>query len=284
MIKNISENFETTEYLLSVDKKKKYGKGGLRLKDIKKKTESDQPLISIITVVLNGAKFIEETLESIYQQSYKNYEHIVIDGGSTDGTLDIIKRYSDKIDYWVSEEDNGIYDAFNKAMTVCKGEYIGFINSDDQYNENTLQILIKYLKRNQDIDFIFGSVKKHWGVLHGYRPWKIYYSWGFYSSHSTGFFIKTSSAKKVGFYDLKYKFSSDYDYFYRMIVQKKMKGIATKKDELFGTFRRGGFSSKVDFVSHFFEEIRIRIGNKQNKILILIIFIYKFLKNFNKIK
>jgi len=69
-----------------------------------------------------------------------------------------------------------------------------------------------------------------------------------------------------------------------MIVQKKMKGIATKKDELFGTFRRGGFSSKVDFVSHFFEEIRIRIGNKQNKILILIIFIYKFLKNFNKIK
>ena len=81
-------------------------------------------------------------------------------------------------------------------MTVCKGEYIGFINSDDQYNENTLQILIKYLKRNQDIDFIFGSVKKHWGVLHGYRPWKIYYSWGFYSSHSTGFFIKTSSAKK----------------------------------------------------------------------------------------
>jgi len=119
--------------------------------------------------------------------------------------------------------------------------------------------------------------------LYGYKPYKIHWSWGFYSSHSTGFFIKRDSAKKVGLYNLKYKYSSDYDFFYRMIVKKSMQGVGTKKDEVFGIFRRGGFSSRVDFISHFFEEIQIRIDNQQNKILILIIFIYKFLKNFKKI-
>ena len=78
-------------------------------------------------------------------------------------------------------------------------------------------------------DFIFGSVRKHWGVLHGYKPWKVKYSWGFYTSHSTGFYIKKSSADKVGLYNLKYRFSSDYDYFYRMIVKHKMIGVSTKR-------------------------------------------------------
>ena len=137
--------------------------------------------------------------------------------------------------------------------------------------------------RYPEKDFIFGAVKKHWGVLYGYKPYKIYWSWGFYSSHSTGFFIKMNSAKKVGLYNLKYKYSADYDYFFRMIVKKKLMGIGTKKNEIFGTFRRGGFSSTIKFFDHFLEEIKIRLDNGQNKILILIIFIYKYLKNISKI-
>ena len=121
-------------------------------------------------------------------------------------------------------------------------------------------------------------------ILYGYKPWKINWSWGFYSSHSTGFFIKTSSAQKVGLYNLKYKYSSDYDYFYRMIVKEKMAGVGTKKDELFGIFRRGGFSSKIRFLDHFYEEIKIRIDNKQNLLLVLFIFIFKYLKHLNKIR
>ena len=113
-----------------------------------------------------------------------------------------------------------------------------------------------------------------------YKPNKIYYSWGFYSSHSAGFYIKKKSADKVGLYNLKYKYHADYDYFYRMIVKHKMIGISSKKNELFGVFRRGGFSSSISFKKKFFEEIRIRIDNKQNLFLIMIIFIYKFLKNF----
>ena len=257
--------------------------GGLRKKNIFKKSFKDNPLITIITVVYNNEKFLEESIQSLHKQNYNNYEHIIIDGGSTDGTLDIIKKYESKVDYWCSEKDKGIYDAFNKGMQLAKGEYLGFLNSDDCFSNNTLEILNRYIKKNPKIDFFFGAVKKHWGILHGYKPYKIYWSWGFYSSHSTGFFIKTEAAKKVGFYNLKYKYSADYDYFFRMIVKKKLIGMGTKKNELFGTFRRGGYSSQIKFFDHFIEEIQIRLDNGQNKLLILMIFIYKYLKNLSKI-
>ena len=243
----------------------------------------NEPLLTIVTAVFNNEKFLEESILSLHNQKYANYEHIVIDGGSTDGTIDIIKKYEDKIDYWCSEKDKGIYDAFNKGMKLASGEYIGFLNSDDKYSDNAFEILIRYIKENTDKDFIFGAVKKHWGILYGYKPYKIYWSWGFYSSHSTGFFIKTESAKKVGLYNLKYKFSADYDYFFRMIVKEKLKGIGTKKNEIFGTFRRGGYSSTINFFDHFMEEIKIRLDNGQNRILIMLIFIYKYIKNISKI-
>ena len=240
------------------------------------------PLISIITVVKNGEKYLEEAIKSLHGQSYQNFEHIVIDGCSTDNTLEIIEKYKSRISYFISEKDKGIYDGFNKGMKNVKGDYLGFLNSDDVYLPEALMTLKNYIIKENYPDFIFGSVKKHWGILHGYRPWKIKFSWGFYSSHSTGFFIKKSSADIIGNYNLKYNYSSDYDYFYRMIVKHKMRGIATKKSEVFGIFRRGGFSSGVNFVDHFKEEIQIRLDNGQNKLLIYLICIYKFLKHINK--
>ena len=113
--------------------------------------------------------------------------------------------------------------------------------------------------------------------MYGYKPWKIRFSWGFYSSHSTGFFIKRDAANKIGKYNLKYKHSSDYDYFYRMIIKHKLKGIGTKKNELFGIFRRGGYSSKISFMERTLEEIQIRIDNGQSRITIILILIYTFL-------
>jgi glycosyltransferase involved in cell wall biosynthesis len=248
------------------------------MSDIKPK-----PIFSIITVVLNGEKFLRETIESVKNQSFKDYEYIIIDGGSTDKTLDVINEYSEHIDFWISEKDFGLYDAFNKGILMAKGKYIGIINSDDLYTVNALEIINEYFYNNPKIDFVFGSVKKHWGILHGYRPKKIYYSWGFYSSHSTGFFIKKESANKVGLYDLRYKYHADYDFFFRMIVKNKLKGMATRKDEVTGVFRRGGFSSKIPFRKLFFEELKIRYNNDQNLILIFIIFIHKFFKNIKKL-
>jgi glycosyltransferase involved in cell wall biosynthesis len=240
------------------------------------------PLISIITVSFNSETTIERTIRSVLDQKYKNIEYIIIDGLSKDKTIEIIKKYDDKVKY-LSESDEGIYDAFNKGLKLYSGDYVGFVNSDDYLMPNAIDILVEYIKKYPDKDFFFGSVRKHWGILHGYRPWKISFSWGFYSSHSTGFFIKRDSAKKLGFYNLKYKYSSDYDYFYRMIVKEKFKGMGTKKDELFGVFSRGGYSSRINFFDHMVECTKIRLDNGQNKILVLISFILKFVSNLKRL-
>tara|TARA_B100000795_G_scaffold269583_1_gene259442 strand:+ start:935 stop:1708 length:774 start_codon:yes stop_codon:yes gene_type:complete len=242
-----------------------------------------EPLFSIITVVLNNDKYLEETIKSVISQKNKDFEYIIIDGGSKDNSLQIIKKYKKKINYFISERDRGIYDAFNKGVSLARGKFICIVNSDDILKKNALSIIKNYIDKNPKIDFIFGSVKKHWGILHGYRPKKIKYSWGFYSSHSTGFYVKRESAKKIGSYNLKYKYHADYDYFYRMIVKKKMKGVATKKNEVVGIFRRGGFSSKISYRRSFLEELKIRYDNNQNIFNIIIIAVYKFFKHFKKI-
>jgi glycosyltransferase involved in cell wall biosynthesis len=256
--------------------------GGARLKKKYKHSSDESPLITVITTVLNGEKHLEESIQSLHNQKYHNIEHIILDAGSKDNSLNIIKKHNDKVDYWCQKKDRGIYDGFNLGMKLARGDYIGFLNSDDIYTENAFDHLLRYVKKYPEKDFIFGSVKKHWGTLYGYKPYKIHWSWGFYSSHSTGFFIKLNSAKKVGLYNLKYNYSADYDYFFRMIVKHKLKGVGTEKNELFGVFRRGGFSSKISFIDHFFEEMKIRLNNGQNKILVLLIFIYKFFKHFKK--
>ena len=249
----------------------------------KERNYKQNPLVSIITVVKNNEKYLEETIQSVKNQSYNNFEYIVLDGNSTDRSLDIIKKYDSDIDFWLSEEDKGIYDAFNKGLSLAKGKFIVFVNSDDILLKDATKMLKKYDEKYPNIDFLFGSVKKHWGILWGYRPWKLFYTWGFYSSHSTGFYVKKDAAEKIGKYNLKYLYSADYDYFYRMIVRYKLKGIGTKKNELFGIFRRGGYSSKVKFIDHLFETTKIRLDNGQNKFLILVIFILKFFKNFKRL-
>jgi glycosyltransferase involved in cell wall biosynthesis len=274
-----SKNFNTF-FKFPRNKQKRHGEGGLRCLNKKKISKKSEPLITIITVLKNSEQYLEATIRSVLNQSYKNFEYILIDGGSKDKSLKIIKKYSNKIDYWISENDKGIYDAFNKGMQLAKGDFIGIVNSDDTLEKDALKILTNYINSNPKIDFVFGSVKKHWGILYGYKPEKIKYSWGFYTSHSTGFYIKRKSAKKVGLYNLKYKYHADYDYFYRMIVKENLKGIGTKKNELFGNFRRGGFSSKIKFRDLFLEDLKVRYNNGQNIFLILIIYSYRLIKKF----
>ena len=97
---------------------KKRTEGGLRTKGVFKKSQTGKPLITVITAVYNGEKYLEECIQSLHQQNYDNIEHIIVDGGSNDKTLEIIRKYENKIDYWMSEKDKGIYDAFNKAVSV----------------------------------------------------------------------------------------------------------------------------------------------------------------------
>ena len=184
--------------------------------------------ISIITVTKNSEKFLEENINSLKNQTYRNFEHIIIDGKSTDRTVEIIKKHKDKIDYWISEPDKGLYDAMNKGIEVCNGDIIGILNSDDIYFSDALKIVNRYFSEQENLDFLFGTVQKH-KIMYGYYPKKIKWTFGFYTAHSVGFFIKKSSQMKIGFYNTRYKYSADYDLFYKMIEKKNDWHVYKKK-------------------------------------------------------
>lgn len=234
-----------------------------------------EKLISIITVVKNGENVIEKCIKSVLNQNYKNIEYIIIDGNSSDGTISIINKYKDKISTVLSENDSGIWDAMNKGLKIAKGEIIGFLNSDDFYYENSFHTVNDYFNK-YDIDFLFGTVKKY-KIMHGFNPNIIKWSFGFYTSHSVGFFIKTKKHKEVGLYNTKY-LSSDLDFFYKMIVNFNLKGIATKKNEIIGEFKKGGFASTVNYIDHLKDLNKIRIDNQQNKFLVLFLYLFKIIK------
>lgn len=117
------------------------------------------PVLSIVTVCRNSAATIETTLQSVAEQSYGFFEHIVIDGGSTDGTNDIIRAYSDGIASYVSETDNGIYDAMNKGARLASGDYIAFLNSDDVYAHADVLTRVADVIRTQEVDAVFADVE-----------------------------------------------------------------------------------------------------------------------------
>lgn len=157
ILKNSPEDkFESVLFL--PENKERTVEGGLRTKGYFKKSYPNKPLISIVTVVYNGEKFLEEAIESVINQNYDNVEYIVIDGGSTDGSIDIIKKYEDQIDYWVSEPDEGQSDAFIKAFSVCQGEWLTWLNGDDILLPGALSELVQTGLKHSDIECFTGNV------------------------------------------------------------------------------------------------------------------------------
>lgn len=129
--------------------------GGLRTKGIFKKDTKEYPLITYITVVYNRADTIKRCMESVLRQTYANVEYIIIDGSSTDGTLQIIEEYAEQIDYYISQPDNGIYNAMNKGVSLARGRFICFMNSDDECVPNAAQKVIEEYRRTE-ADLICG--------------------------------------------------------------------------------------------------------------------------------
>ncbi len=175
----------------------------------------DNVKISVVTVCYNAVASIEETIKSVVNQTYDNVEYIIIDGGSTDGTVEIIKRYADKIAYWISESDKGIYDAMNKGIDLASGEYINFMNAGDKlFSPKTLEEIFmqKYYKANVvygDAAFVYRGFKLR------HKPRSLdSLDYMFPLCHQSTF-VK-SHIMKIFHYDLKYKSSADYDLFYRL--------------------------------------------------------------------
>tara|TARA_B100000965_G_C19565306_1_gene746565 strand:- start:223 stop:996 length:774 start_codon:yes stop_codon:yes gene_type:complete len=253
--------------------------------NIVKKNKIKKPFFSIITVVKNDEKNIYKTLKSVSSQTFKNFEYVVIDGRSTDKTLEILKK-NKRINFLISEKDKGIYYAMNKGLKHSRGKIIVFINSGDIFSKNALKIVHDIFKKNSEISFVFGTVLRKYTkaniLKYGYNDKRLIYNFDFATAHSTGFFLKRNIYNLVGNFNTKYKCSSDYDIYYKVIIKNKLLGKSTKKNELIGTVAAGGFSSKISFFNHLKEEIQIRKDNKQNKFFLFLIFINALIKNFLK--
>ena len=267
--KNPNDKFESKIFLDdNIDRK---GYGGLRYKNFFKSSTREKPLISIITPNFKSPD-LEKTIISVLKQEYENIELIIIDADSGEETIKILKKYEDHIDLWVSEKDNGLWDGWNKGLKLANGDYIGILDSTSTFNINAIKYLLKYIKNYPDLDFIFGTIQKEDKIYAGFRPKDITLRFNIYPSCVIGFFLKKDSLKKLGLYNTKYKISSDYDLIYRLIVKEKMKGIATKGNEIFGSFGDVGISSRYSFFQRLFSELRIRYDNDQNIFIILFIF------------
>ncbi|HXA02856.1 MAG TPA: glycosyltransferase family 2 protein [Cytophagaceae bacterium] len=208
---------------------------------------SSRPLVSIITIVFNNVSGIEKTIRSIFGQNLKNFEYIIIDGGSTDGTLDIIRKYEDGIAYWISEADKGIYDAMNKGMKQSTGMYLWFINSGDLIESSSVLENIPWAE-NADVYYGETHLIDDSGKVLGTRtelttrklPAKMIWKdmiHGMVVSHQS-VIVKKEIAPS---YDTVYKYSSDIDW---VITCLKAARKIVNADAVLSKYLIGGFSIK----------------------------------------
>lgn len=240
------------------------------------------PFFTVVTVVKNNKNLILKTIRSVKSQSFKNFEYIIVDGASTDGTLGVILKRKQDLNFLISENDNGIYYAMNKAINIAHGKVIIFVNAGDLITTNALNIIYKKFIAKPKIDFVFGTVKRHYSkstiTKFGFNTKRLRYNFDFATSHSTGFYIKLSSIKKLGNFNTKYKCSADYDLYYRAIIKEKLSGVSTPKNQIIGIMASGGYSSSISFTEHLFEETKIRINNGQNIFFVFFIFLNALVK------
>ena len=251
IMSNSNDKFESVLFFPAVEGR--VAEGGLRSKGYFKRSYKDKPLISIVIAVFNGEDYLEDAILSVINQTYDNVEHIIIDGGSTDGTLDIIKKYTDKIDYWISEKDKGIYDAWNKAVQISCGQWIGFLGADDFYELNAIQIYVENINLLAKVEFISSQsyfctkdkkILRKIGKSWNWKDFSIYMN----IAH-VGSLHRKSLFEKYGIYDINFKVCGDYD----LLLRAGNKLKAGFVNQILCNTRNGGISN--DGTSKIFEEI-----------------------------
>ncbi len=224
--------------------------------------------ISLITVCYNSAKTIAETFESVLSQSYDNYEYIVVDGKSSDDTINIIVEYEKKFKgkmHYISEKDNGLYDAMNKGIKLATGEIIGILNSDDKFSGNAVleKIAKEFKKTNCDAlysNLLFMDHEKMMFPVRKVIAGKVSKKLGWHPPHPT-LYIKKSVYNEIGLFNLKYKKVSDYDLMLRLV--RSNFGIVYINEFLI-YMRAGGLSTNglKGYINNFKESYQILKDNK----------------------
>lgn len=189
----------------------------MRTRGHQKHAEINKPLISVITAVLNGVEHIERAIHSVLNQTYENIEFIIVDGGSTDGTLDLIKQYDEVVDYWVSEPDRGVYDAMNKGLGLVRGDYILFLGCDDQLYD-VFHEVVRYFQDSMTSYYgnvVLSNNKKIYGG--NFSPLKLFvqnipHQAIFYSKHVFKEYLFDCRYITVADYDLNLKVFSNKNY------------------------------------------------------------------------
>lgn len=187
--------------------------------------------ISVITICFNSAETIEQTIKSVIEQSYKNIEYIIIDGNSSDGTKEIIQKYRNRITKFISEKDNGIYDAINKGLKIAKGDIISLLHGNDIFSSpNSLLKIVEEFNSNENFDVIISDLafKKNFKEKKIYRYYKAknFKTWmlriGYSPPHLSSFF-KLKKIKEIGFYNSNYRIAGDFDFFVKSFLVNNLK-------------------------------------------------------------
>ncbi len=214
-----------------------------RLMETVQNSNRDGYKVSIITVSYNSVKTIEQTIQSVLRQSYKNIEYIIIDGASTDGTQQVIEKYIGYLEYYISEEDNGLYYAMNKGIKKATGNIIGIINSDDWYADDSIQNIVQCFELNQDVDLVYGKVV----IVNEYDQKKINVPqpldnirWTLPIDHPS-VFVKKSIYEKYGVFDTQYRIASDRELLLRFYLNNVR---FVYIDKIITYFREGGISTR----------------------------------------
>ncbi len=203
-----------------------YLEGGLRCSGLLKHSSKSQPLVSIITVVKNSREELSRTIQTTLAQDYPNIEYIVIDGGSGEKTLNVIKQFERELDLWISERDYGIYDAMNKGIRLSHGDVIGFINSGDWYSSKAISTIVEEFISDNRHQVIFGDVvlcDPNLNELYVATVDKRIFDDGWLPHPAV--FVKKEVYDEFGYFDIKLSISADYDFMLRINGRTRIKHI-----------------------------------------------------------
>lgn len=227
--------------------------------------EGNTPLVSVVTISYNSEATIRHTIESVIKQTYKNIQYVIVDGLSNDRTLDVIKEYEDHVDTLVSEKDHGIYDAFNKGIRLCKGEFVQIVNSDDFLDANKIKICVEYMLKNPSVDILHGDLRMFKNDYQEYYEHRKGKNPSFINQFHMGailhptFFVKRSIYDQLLFRE--YKIGMDFDWTLRAINKGHVFEVC--HDSI--TYMKDDGHSNVDFKKSMKEDYKIAVDNGVNK-------------------